>query len=122
MNELKYNTIDYVYGAGLQKMQLMNTKINSSSLELIYHCAQGNMREIRRLIASGADMNYKDYDRRTALHLAVAEGKFDVVKYLVLHGANKSIKDRFGNTAIDEAKKGNHTEILSFLMQFQQMK
>ena len=35
----------------------------------------------------GVDLNASDYDGRTALHVAAAEGQFEVVKFL-LHTDN----------------------------------
>jgi ankyrin repeat protein len=52
-----------------------------------------NIETIKTLIGSGIDINSKDYDNRTALHLAVAQGHFEMVKYLIQNGA-KLLKDR----------------------------
>lgn len=93
----------------------MNAQLNVNHIELLFHAASGDMRNVRRMIANGTNPNTKDYDNRTALHLAVSEGKDDIVKYLVLHGANVNTVDRFGNSPIDEAKKYQRTEIQSFL-------
>lgn len=96
---------------------LMNKKIseNPDGIHLLYQAQQGNMKEVRRSIAVGRRVNFKDYDNRTALHLAANHGHFDVVKYLVKHGAKVSVKDRFGNTPIEEARINGHEEIYEFL-------
>jgi ankyrin repeat protein len=39
----------------------------------------GNHQLLGRYIAAGADVNVGDYDARTALHIAAAEGKLDMV-------------------------------------------
>jgi len=60
-------------------------------------------------------VNFKDYDSRTALMLAAAEGHTNIVKYLVNHGADKSVKDCTGSTALEEAEKKGFTEFIVFL-------
>ena len=46
-----------------------------------------------------------DYDKRTALHLASAEGNSEIVEALLRAGASPLIKDRWGATPLDEAKR-----------------
>ena len=42
---------------------------------------QGNsVSDIKSIIAFGADVATGDYDRRTPLHIAAAEGKADMVR------------------------------------------
>ena len=61
-------------------------------------------------------INQGDYDMRTALHLAAAEGQYDMVKYLVQKGANVNVKDRWNNTPIVDAKTKNHQNVVDFLI------
>ena len=53
----------------------------------------------KRLVSTG------DYDKRTPLHLAAAEGKFGIVEYILRLGCPANPKDRWGNTPSFEAKK-----------------
>lgn len=112
---LGLNSQDIVYGDGLAQQQESH-KVNG--LVLIFHAKNGDLRQIRRLVAKGHDVNYKDYDDRTALHLAVAEGHLKIVKYLVLHGADTNCKDLHDQTPMSIAKKKGFTDIVDFLTDY----
>lgn len=71
----------------------------------IYAASQGDLDEVKRFIALGVEVNKGDYDNRTALHLAAAEGKYHIVKYLIDKGANNKAVDRWGQTPMDDAKR-----------------
>ena len=45
--------------------------------------AKGDLASIRKLVSAHASVDACDYDRRSALHLAAAEGHVDVVAYLI---------------------------------------
>ena len=49
--------------------------------------------------------NTSDYDGRTSLHLASAEGYYDIVFLLLKYDVNNCPKDRWGNTPYHEAWK-----------------
>jgi ankyrin repeat protein len=50
----------------------------------------------RRLLRCGADVNAGDYDARTALHVAAADGNLAAVKLLVEQGrADLDVQDRW---------------------------
>ena len=52
-----------------------------------------------------------DYDRRTPLHLASAEGHLEVVEFLLDHGV-QPIADRWGGFPIADAQNNNHQKIV----------
>jgi len=68
---------------------------------------------IREMIAKGCDINFQDYDNRTALHVAVSEQKLESIKLLLEFKASIELKDRWGKTPIDEAT--NDTRIINLL-------
>lgn len=54
------------------------------------------------------DINQGDYDKRTALHIAVSENKQDVIEFLEKNGANWDVKDRWGETPVDIHEKNKN--------------
>jgi ankyrin repeat protein len=57
--------------------------------------AKGDSDFIRRSLACGADPNCMDYDHRTPLHIAAAEGLYLIAKMLVDAGASVFATDRY---------------------------
>ena len=51
-----------------------------SAAELCTAAAKGNVALIRGYIRAGINVDAADYDKRTALHIAAAEGALDVVR------------------------------------------
>jgi len=73
--------------------------------QLIYSAANGDLASVSRFVVhQELDVNSTDYDKRTPLHLAVAERRIVVVKFLLEQGAEVDCKDRFGKTPLDETK------------------
>ena len=82
---------------------------------MIWAASRGDLGAIQRLIARGASIDAPDYDGRTPLHLAAAEGQRHVVEFFLKAGAKLSPADRWGNTPLDDAKKAKHNEITEML-------
>ena len=61
-------------------------------------------------------MNLGDYDGRTALHLAAAEGHLRCVKFLIdTCKVRHDVKDRWDQTPLSEAILFKHTKIAAIL-------
>lgn len=73
---------------------------------MVHHINPGEADDqvVRRILNMG------DYDRRTPLHLAAAEGHVEMVEFLLKVGVHANPKDRWGNTPIHEATKGLHAD------------
>ncbi|KAF8054945.1 AKT1 [Scenedesmus sp. PABB004] len=77
---------------------------------------EGEEALLRRYIAAGADVAAGDYDKRTPLHIAAAEGKLSTVKLLVEEGgAELSATDRWGATPLAEAKRVGAADVVAYL-------
>ena len=51
---------------------------------------------LRNLLSGGVPPDSADYDLRTAIHIAAAEGMLPIVKLLVEFGADINVQDRWG--------------------------
>ena len=69
-------------------------------VRLMYLASEGDMDGIKELLDSGTNVNFKDIDGRTALHVAACQGLPDVVQLLLLRGAAVDPQDRWGSTVI----------------------
>jgi glutaminase len=76
--------------------------------ELIWAASKGDCGAIHRMVVRGFDQNVADYDGRTPMHLAAAEGRAQVVEYFIDNGAAINPLDRWGNTPLDDALRHQH--------------
>lgn len=84
-------------------------------LDLVENAAKGRINAVRKCLRNGANPNFKDYDKRTALHLAAVEGHVDIVETLLQSGSDWTALDRWGTNARDEAVNANQTAVLDEL-------
>ena len=75
----------------------------------------GDLAQVRRLIENGVNANLGDYDRRTALHVASAEGHDKVVEYLLRKKADPNAADRWGGTPLQDALLNGHALVATLL-------
>ena len=54
-------------------------------------------------------------DKRTASHIAAAEGNVAAVKVLADFGADLTLEDRWGNSVQGEAERSNARKLLTYL-------
>ncbi|KAG8193509.1 hypothetical protein JTE90_003721 [Oedothorax gibbosus] len=95
-----------------QKYETKGLKI----VGLLFSAASGDVTAMRRHYLSGMDMGQSDYDGRTALHLAAAEGHLECVHFLLkVCGVEHTPHDRWGHTPLDEAHAFHHSAVAEFL-------
>ncbi len=79
---------------------------------------KGDLTTIKLIHLSGIQQldSYRNADKRTVAHIAVAENKIEILKFLkedTLYNFN--IGDRWGQTPLSEAKRLNSSEIIDLL-------
>jgi glutaminase len=94
-------------------------KRNQSKIEgiisLCWASSEGDLLEVRHLVAQGVDINLADYDGRTALHLAASEGHVNIIEYLISRGVNLNPVDRWGNTPLADDYRSKHQQVIELL-------
>lgn len=60
-------------------------------------------------------VNFRDYDRRTPLHIAASEGHLEICKLLLERGSKINRSDRWGGAPLDDAHRHKHIEVVQYL-------
>ena len=81
----------------------------------IWAASTNDVWTLRQLYEAGSDFNLGDYDHRTPLHIAAAEGHIEAAQFLLDHNAQVNPQDRWGQTPADDAFRGSFHDILSLL-------
>jgi hypothetical protein len=88
--------------------------------ELLFFSCVGSLADCKRLVKAFditiADPNTADYDKRTPLHLASAEGHTHVVTWLLSKKAEPNPVDRFKRTPLEEAVRGEFASVVALLI------
>ena len=71
----------------------------------------GDILLLKRLLKAGINVDAKDYDKRTAAHIAAAEGNVAAIRILAKHGADLTLSDRWGNNVEGEARRSNAQQL-----------
>ena len=105
-------------GAGFQANQdeLEDEETFKAGCMLLRSIAMGKLEAVREVCdASAALVNFRDYDRRTPLHIAASEGNEAIVLYLTSRGARKNRIDRWGGAPLDDALRHRHVGVVQIL-------
>ncbi|KHN75142.1 Putative glutaminase 3 [Toxocara canis] len=89
---------------------------NESISNMMYAARDADISAIQRYILLGVSIHERDYDERTVLHIAAAEGNDFVLKFLLERWKETADpEDRYGRTPLDEAKEFGHTKCVELL-------
>ncbi|KAJ4933358.1 hypothetical protein JOQ06_030190 [Pogonophryne albipinna] len=90
-----------------------------SVINLLFAAYTGDVSAMRRFALSSVDMEQRDYDSRTALHVAAAEGHTEVVRFLLeACKVNPVSRDRWGNTPLEGAVLFGHPDVVAILQSY----
>ena len=89
----------------------------AAGCNLLQTAARGDREAMEMLLAANPrHVDFRDYDRRTALHVAASEGHLDICKYLVEEkNARINRSDRWGGSPLDDAHRHRQDEVVAFL-------
>ncbi|KZV51070.1 dual specificity protein kinase shkB [Dorcoceras hygrometricum] len=84
-------------------------------LKLMYLVNEGDLDGIKELLENGVDVNFRDIDHRTALHVAACQGYVDVAKLLLENDAAIDARDRWGSTPLADAVHYKKHDLIKLL-------
>eukprot|EP00977_Amphora_coffeiformis_P017483 scaffold5754_cov166-Amphora_coffeaeformis.AAC.5 len=83
---------------------------------VLHQSALGHELVLEKILLEKPDLvNFRDYDRRTALHIAASEGQLEICQFLVAKGARINRVDRWGGSPLDDAHRGRFVDVVKFL-------
>jgi serine/threonine protein kinase len=84
---------------------------------LLQQAARGDQEAMEAILKVWPNhANFRDYDRRTALHVAASEGHLHICEYLVdVQQVSINRSDRWGGSPLDDAHRHRHLDIVKFL-------
>lgn len=84
---------------------------------LLCAALEGDLIKARDALTKGANIEVKDEDGSTPLHLAAGMGKFEMVKLLLLYKANIEARSNDGSTPlIDAIRYSDNIEVIKLLL------
>ena len=85
--------------------------------DLIAAAFNGDLPEVQRLLAKGAEVNAKDKEGKTALMMASWNGHVEVVRVLLAKRADVNAKRNDGTTALMLASYRGHRKVSALLIE-----
>ncbi len=76
----------------------------------------GNTKDVRRHLNEGADVNKKNEQGQTPLHIAARNGSKNVAEVLIERGGEVDAKDNEGRTPLHLASENGHAPVIDLLI------
>ncbi len=123
VDELNFHNYDNLTGRSrkhdprISRVRMQAIHVN----ELIWAASKGDLGAMRDQLMRGTELSCADYDRRTPLHLAAAEGQAHIVEFYIERkvedGAAIELnpRDRWGGTPLDDAYLHGNKAIVALL-------
>ena len=89
-----------------------NLRETDNTYRAIYAASIGDVSELKRLVAHGHSLDEADYDGRTPLHLACAEGQVETVQYLLTQNVRTTPKDRWASSPLADATRHKRESVM----------
>jgi len=84
--------------------------------EFISAAFDGNIEQMKKLINEGADVDFTDYDGRSAVHVAASAGRTKVLKFLYdRYKVDLNAEDKKKNTPLNDAIEHNKSGTVKYL-------
>ncbi|EFJ09171.1 hypothetical protein SELMODRAFT_130298 [Selaginella moellendorffii] len=101
-------------------MDELEEKKGQQLLVQLLSCARNNdAAQLGRLLrADPALVHAKDYDGRTALHIAALHGGADAARLLLAAGANVNATDRWGNSPLTDAEAAGFGNLVRLIQDY----
>jgi ankyrin repeat protein len=92
-------------------------KVYIEKYPLHYASSEGDLEKVKEFLKKEAvEINEKDHNSFTPLHIAAGQNHWDIVIELLQHGADPNAQDDEGNTPMHLAAEGNDLKILKCLV------
>jgi hypothetical protein len=98
---------------------MMNVKLGRRGRTQLHHCVRkGLTSSVKRLLSiRNINVNVKDVNRATPLHLAAENGHIEIARLLLQNGAEVNAKDRWDRTPLHCSAIHGHIDILHLLVE-----
>ena len=91
---------------------------NGGKIDSIFSAALvGDLEAIKDFLNAGLEINKKDNNGQTVLHVAIKEGHEEIIKFLISKRVDLNIKDSSGSTALFYAVTKNQNNIIKLLLE-----
>jgi ankyrin repeat protein len=82
---------------------------------LILAVQNNDLNDVKLLVSHGAEIDWRDAFKTTALMYAANTGNKDIVIYLIKSGADVKARDEQGNSVLSAAEEGKNIEVISLI-------